>query len=141
VLKGTLENFSLPVISTPDAALAAIPTEEPAQETPMPIIVTGFSEFLAEISLLEITPSTDLRTIQVSISIHNSGNLAGRLTVCDVALTPAGSTPLAVWLTEPALPLELAPGATQTLTLTLPRPSTATATLKILSGEYELKGY
>lgn len=141
VLKGMQDNFLLPVISTPDASLAVIPPEATAEVASPPVPVTGLSEFLTEISLLEITPSADLKTIQVGISIHNYGGLPGRLTVCDVALTPSGGTPLAAWLTDPALPVELAPGATQTLSLTFPHPATATATLNILNLEFVLEGY
>jgi hypothetical protein len=141
VLKGVPENTLMPVITTPDAALSTIAPQETPDETSMPINITGLSGFLTEISLLETVPSADLTTIRVGISINNYGNLSGRLTTSDFSLTPAGGTPLALLQSEPALPLELAPGTTQTLSLTFPRPATAMATLIILNVEFDLEGY
>jgi hypothetical protein len=133
VLKGTPQNILLPVTSTPDAALATLAPEATPEATPeetaMPVNTPDYSELLAEISLLETIPSADLTTIRVGISIYNYGQLAGTLTNKDVSLTPQGGTALALLHSEPALPLELAPGATRTIYLTFPRPVTATATL------------
>lgn len=141
VLQGKPKNYLLPVMSTSAASVDRL-----APEATPGIPITGlnkpdYSELLAEISLLETIPSADLCSIQVGISINNYGPLAGTLTGFDISLTPQGSTPLAVVQSEPALPLELAPGSTQTIYFTFPRPATAAATLKILSVELELEGY
>jgi len=106
-------------------------------DTPAP----GGSDIQAEISLLETTTSKDGTTIRIGITIHNFGGAAFTLSASDVALTPQDAQPLTMISSEPALPKEIAPGATETFYFTFARPSTLTATLKIFGVEYELEGY
>jgi len=94
----------------------------------------------AEISLLETTTSADQTTIQVKVSILNTGKIPLTLTAKDVALL-VDSAITAPQRSEPVLPREVATGATETFTFTFARPTTTTAILKILSIEYDLEGY
>jgi hypothetical protein len=98
------------------------------------------SAIQAEISLLETVPSTDKKTLKVSVSIANYGQSAIALTADEVSLLVSGSAaaPLA---SEPALPKEIASGATETFAFTFAYPNTPGATLKVFSAEYELEGY
>ena len=101
----------------------------------------GSSEIQAEISLLETTPSTDNTTIRVGISIQNYGATAFSLSGSDVSLTSQDGTALIMVNSEPVLPKEIGPGATETIYLRFPRPSSPTATIKIFDIEYELEAY
>lgn len=96
---------------------------------------------LAEISLLEMALSQDGTLLQLNISIANYGQR--RITVdADniLLLTPDGTIARAV-SSEPVLPREIAPGATETFSLTFARPTIPGATLKIFDAEYLLEGY
>ena len=114
-------------------------TEEQLSTINTPVL--GGSEIQAEISLLETIPSSDGATIRVGISILNYGAAAFALSVNDVSLIQPEATPLILVNSEPALPKEIGPGATETIYFTFPRPTSPTATLKILDVEYELEGY
>jgi len=118
MVKGELAGESINVFNTPDA-----------------------SEIQAEISLLKTSSSNDKKTVEIEISILNSGPSSFTLTSNDVSLTPEGDNTVAPTDTHPSLPYEIEPGETVTMQLTFPRPSTTTATLKILSTEYDLEGY
>lgn len=99
------------------------------------------SEIQAEISLLETTASADGKTIRVGVSIINTGQVPITLTANDVSLASEKTAPIAPASTEPALPLEIKPGASETIYFVFPRPSSETATFKVFSAEYELEGY
>lgn len=98
-------------------------------------------EVQAEISLLEIVTSPDGATIQVEISIFNYGGSPFSLSANDISLTAQDGTPLNLILSDPALPREVLPGATEAVHLTFPRPGSPTATLRIFTAEYEIEGY
>jgi hypothetical protein len=101
----------------------------------------GTSDIQAEISLLETTTSADGTTIKVSVSIQNYGAAAFTLSTSDVSLTQQDGTSLNMVSSEPPLPKEIAPGATETIYFTFPRPASPTATLKIFTVEYDIEGY
>jgi len=109
-------------------------------------IITTFNtpdpaEIQAEVSLLETTTSADGKTIRVDISILNNGQSPITLSASAISLTSENATAITLEISEPALPLEIKPGAAETIHLTFPLPSTPIATLKIFSAEYELEGY
>lgn len=95
----------------------------------------------AEISLLNTTTSSDGTAILVELSVLNYGGTAFTFTVNDVTLALEASVTFPILNSEPSLPREVQPGATETFTFTFPRPPTPTATLKVLTVEYELEGY
>jgi hypothetical protein len=99
------------------------------------------SEIQAEISLLETTASADGKTIRVGVSILNTGQSPITLTVNDVSLAYENNAPIVPDSAEPALPLEINPGASETIYFVFPQPSSEAATFKVLSVEYELEGY
>lgn len=103
--------------------------------TPVP------GEVQAEISLLETTTSPDNGSIRVGVSIQNYGATTFTISATDVALTQPDGTPIGMLSSEPALPKEIAPGATETIYFFFYRPASPTATLKLLSVEYDLEGY
>ena len=105
--------------------------------TPVP----GASDIQAEISLLEITTSPDGGSMRVGVSIQNYGTAAVALAGTDVTLTQPDGTPVGMLSSEPPLPKDVAPGATETLYFFFYRPTSPTATLKLLTVEYELEGY
>ena len=126
----------------PSSALAGFVIDgELAEETINAFNTPDPSEIQAEISLLETTTSDDGQTIRVSISILNYGQSAITLSTIDVALTPQDTAPLVMINSEPTLPVEIAPGATEEIHFTFPRPSFQLATIKVFSVEYELEGY
>jgi hypothetical protein len=90
---------------------------------------------------LETTTSADGTTIKVSVSIQNYGAAAFTLSTSDVSLTQQDGTSLNMVSSEPPLPKEIAPGATETIYFTFPRPASPTATLKIFTVEYDIEGY
>jgi hypothetical protein len=96
------------------------------------------SEIQAEISLLETIPSTDKKTLKVSVSIANYGQSAITLTADEISLLANGSA-AAPLTSDPALPKEIASGATENFAFTFAYPAAPGATLKILSVEYELE--
>jgi hypothetical protein len=98
-------------------------------------------ELQAEIGLVETGVSSDGNNIHLTVSIYNFGGTAFSLSAGDVSLTPAGAEPLAMTTSEPALPREIAPAATEIFTFTFPRPSTPTSTLKVFTVEYDVDGY
>lgn len=118
VVQGELQQETITSFNTPDASVLQ-----------------------AEISLLETTTSADGTTITVGISIYNYGQVAGTLTSGDVSLTDENGSVASLLKAEPTLPIQIAPGLTQTIYFTFQRPKTNTATLKILSAEYILEDY
>ena len=125
--------------STAGFVIKGNPAEETVSvlDTPMP----DESGILAEISLLDTSTSPDGTTIKVGISIQNYGQTAFTLSLSNVSLTPQDSTPLALISSEPSLPKEIDPGATETFYFTFPHPSAQIATLKIFTVEYDIEGY
>jgi hypothetical protein len=103
--------------------------------------VLGAADVQAEISLLETTPSENGGTIRIGISIYNYGGSAFTLSASDVSLTPQDGSALTMASSEPALPKEISPGATETIYFTFPRPSSPTTTLRIFTIEYDIEGY
>lgn len=99
------------------------------------------SSLQVEISLLGTTTSDDKTTISVTVYINNTGQTTARLTSGDVSLAPEGAAPEAPIRVEPPLPLDIKPGAAESLRLTFRRPSTPTAGLKIFTVEYTLENY
>jgi hypothetical protein len=99
------------------------------------------SQIQAEVSLLETTTSADGKTIRVGISILNNGQTPITLSTSEVSLTSENATAVALETSEPALPKEIKPGATETFHFTFARPNTKTVTIKVFSAEYELDGY
>ena len=98
------------------------------------------SEMLAEISLLETIPSADKTTIKVNVSVANYGQANITLTSNDVSLLIRDSIFMPL-TSEPTLPIEIAPGATETISFAFAFPNAPGATLKVFSAEYELEGY
>jgi hypothetical protein len=99
------------------------------------------AEMQAEISLLGIAPSDDGKTLQVSVSIQNTGATLITFRADNVSLTGEDAAALPLERSEPGLPMEIQPGESGEFMLAFVRPSTATATLNILGVEYELEGY
>jgi hypothetical protein len=118
VVKGELSEETIKVFNTPDT-----------------------SEMQAEISLLGTSSSDDGKNITVEISIMNYGQSPITLSVSDVSLTSGNNASVAPDISEPSLPKEIQPAATETIHFTFPHPSSATATIKIFNAEYELEGY
>jgi hypothetical protein len=102
---------------------------------------SGGSEIQAEISLLETTASPDGTTIQIGVSIQNYGGSAFMLSASDISLTPQDAAPLVMAGSDPPLPKEITPGATETIYFAFPRPASPTAVLKIFTIEYDIEGY
>ena len=142
LLDGSTSGITVILLSDPSTASIFVRgelTEEQLSTINTPVL--GGSEIQAEISLLETTPSSDGATIRIGISIQNYGATAFALSVNDVSLIQPDATPLTMVNSEPVLPKEIGPGATETIYVTFPRPTSPTATLKIFGIEYELEGY
>ena len=101
----------------------------------------ALSDMLAEISLLETASSPDGASIRVGVSIQNYGALSITLSASDVSLLQDDSTAVMMASSEPALPREIAPGATETIYFNFQRPVSPTAILKIFGVEYDIEGY
>jgi len=95
----------------------------------------------AEVELLETTTSPDQATISVGVSIYNYGGSTFEVTIEDVSLNPENAQPFAPINSEPALPIEIKPGKSQTIYFTFPRPMSDTAVFRIFTIEYDLDGY
>ena len=98
------------------------------------------SAIQAEISLLGTIPSADKKTIKVSVSILNSGQKKITLTSNDVSLL-IGNTIAKPLSSEPVLPKEIAPSATEKFSFTFAYPNAPGATLKVFDAEYDVEGY
>jgi hypothetical protein len=116
-------------------------TGEVAEETISVFNTPDASELLAEISLLGVSSPADKNTVQIEISILNSGQSAFTFLPDNVSLTPENAAPLSLTGAEPSLPYEIKPAETVIFHLIFPRPSSQTATLKVLDVEYEVEGY
>ena len=99
------------------------------------------SEVQVEIGLLETIPSEDGTTVRIGVSIYNWGQSALTLSGDDVSLTQPDATPLTLVSSEPPLPKEIAPAATETFYFAFPRPSAQVVTLKIFTVEYDIEGF
>lgn len=99
-----------------------------AAETPIP--PEGVLQ--AEISFLDSISSPDGQTLTLVISIKNLGDSPIGLSPSDISLTPEGGVPLPLLSVEPALPLEVAPGASQDLRLQFAHPPAGAAVFKLL---------
>lgn len=98
-------------------------------------------EVQAEISLLDTTISTDGSALLVSLSILNTGAEPVVLNSADVSLTAADGAPQPPSQSAPPLPLNLQPGAAETVGFTFARPAAPEAVLKIWTVEFSLEGY
>jgi hypothetical protein len=107
-------------------------------DTPAP---PGTPVIEAEVTFLETLTSADGATIQVGVSVLNYGASAFTLSASDVSLTPENVAPIAPTSAEPPLPLEVGPGATETIYFTFPRPPSNTAVFKVLTVEYDLEDF
>ncbi len=103
--------------------------EAQAVDTPSP---TDANAIQAEISFGDTTTSADGQTVNLSISIKNTGPTVISLTAADLSLTVEGTEPLAPVSVEPALPREIQPGGSETFSITFPKPAANTAVFKIL---------
>lgn len=95
----------------------------------------------AEVSFLEKAVSADGQSLQVGISILNYGAAAFTVSAGDVSLTPENAAPLAPLSTEPALPREVGPGATETFYFTFPQPASGAVVFKIFDAEFDLEDF
>ena len=111
------------------------------QISTIPTSASGIGDIHAEISLLETTASADGTSIRFGVSILNYGTAAFTLSADDISLIQPDGSSLAMTSSEPPLPKEISPGATETIYFTFPRPSSPTATLKIFTIEYDIEGY
>ncbi len=95
----------------------------------------------AEISLLDTKASADGKSVQVNVSILNTGQSSFSLSTENVALTAKDSNTAKLLGSEPGLPQSFEPGESKTISFTFAKPSSATATLKIFDVEYDIEGY
>jgi hypothetical protein len=98
-------------------------------------------EVNVEISLLETSTSDDRQTIQVVISILNYGYDPITISDSDISLTPEGESPLALYHSDPILPITIKRNETSTIALTFPHPYNSIATIKIFMIEFDLEDY
>lgn len=96
-------------------------------------------DVLAEVSLLETALSQDGSQLKVSVSIVNFGQRTIMVSSENVTLLASGTVALPL-TSEPALPREIAPGATETFTLIFVRPTASEATLRVFDVEFVLGG-
>ena len=106
-------------------------------ETPAP----DASEVQAEVELLETTTSADQATILVGVSIYNYGGSPFEISIEDVSLNPENAQPFTPINSEPALPIEIKPGKSQTIYFKFPRPSASTVFFKIFDVEFPIEGF
>ncbi len=102
-----------------------------APETPNPNAVQ------AEISFISQTTSTDGKALSLKIAVKNTGSKVIHLSVGDISLTAAGAAPAAA-SSDPNLPLDIPPGASQTFLLTFAKPAGNTAVFKVLDFSVDL---
>jgi hypothetical protein len=95
----------------------------------------------AEISLLDIKPSADGKSVEITVSILNTGERSFILSNQDVYLTASGGIPVPPSASKPEIPLTIDANQKKTITFTFPRPSASTATLQIFDVEYDVEGY
>ncbi len=101
-----------------------------APETPSP---TEANEVQANISFLGNTTSPEGKSVQITVTITNTGSTAITLRNKDISLTAENAAPLAPQSVEPSLPQTIQPGAGVTFAITFPQPGVKTAVLKILT--------
>jgi hypothetical protein len=136
VVRGALAGQQVNALNTPMPSAVETPAF-PTSSIPTP----DAKSIQAEISLLDIKASADGRSVQVSISILNTGQPSFDLSTESVALTAEDATVAKLLESEPSLPQSFKPGEPKGITLTFARPSSPTATLKILDIEYDIEGY
>jgi hypothetical protein len=85
----------------------------------------------ADIEFQDVSPSSDGTMLDVSLTVTNRGSAALGLSPGDIGLRPAGGDELAPLSTAPALPLQIAPGASQDLTIHFPWPGAGTVTFRL----------
>ncbi len=105
----------------PEALVTAAP------ETPNPNAVA------AEVSFLGQSNSSDGKTLNLQISVKNTGTNVIHLSASDISL--GGAAPASV---DPALPVDIRPGAASTLTIAFAKPTGNTAVFKILDFSVDL---
>jgi hypothetical protein len=105
-----------------------------AVETPGPgEAPTETNEVQADLSFLGNTTSPDGKSVQITLTITNTGSAAISLTANDLSLTAENAAPLAPTSVEPSLPQTIPPGAGATFAITFPHPGANIAVLKILT--------
>ncbi len=106
-----------------------------APETPSP---TEANAVQADISFLGNTTSPDGKSVQITVTMTNTGTTPITLTTNDISLTAENAAPLAPLSIEPSLPQTIQPGAGATLAITFPHPGVKTAVFKILDFSVDL---
>ena len=123
------------VIQGDPAAAAWVIQGELAGEEIQAVSTPKPEDVLAEISLLGTELSQDGTLLKVSVSVVNYGQKSLTVTSGDVSLLADGVTTMPLG-SEPALPREIVPGATETFSFTFARPAASEATLRIFDAEY-----
>ncbi len=104
----------------------------PAPETPNPNAIQS------KISFLDQSVSADRKTLTLKIAVKNTGPNVIHLVNGGITLTQGQGAPAAPQSVDPALPLDIQPGATQTITLTFAKPVGNVATFKLLDFSVDL---
>ncbi len=111
----------------PEALFTAAPSE-----TPDPNAIR------TDISFLEQSTSQDGKTLTLKLAIKNTGAKVIQLTRDGISLTSGEGAPAAPSSVDAALPVDIQPGATQTITITFAKPAGNVATFKILDFSVDL---
>ena len=106
-----------------------------APETPSP---TEANAVQAEISFLGNTPSPDGKSVQITLTLTNTGSTPISLTTNDISLTPANAASLAPLSVESSLPQTIQATAGATFSIMFPHPGVKTAVFKILDFSVDL---
>lgn len=102
------------------SGIVIAPTETPLPGAPDAAAPEGLQ---ADISFLETSPSADGKTLRLVIEVKNVGSSPLSLKPDDFSLAPDGAPDQPPLSTDPALPLEIAPGEMRQLTLDFPQPA------------------
>ena len=115
--------------SMPAAQTQITPTFLPTSATPEPTLVNPSQ---LDMLFLKSSMSADGATVTLDIKLTNKGVNPITLTDDDLSVTPEGGTTAPPAAVTPALPQEIAPGASVTISVTFPNPNTPSVVLKIL---------
>ena len=99
----------------------------PVPETPNPNAVS------AEVSFLGQSTSADGKTLTLKLSVKNTGTNVIHLSQGDISLGAVAPTSV-----DPALPMDIQPGATATFSFTFAKPGGNTAVFKLLDFSVDL---
>lgn len=102
--------------------------EPPTQAAPEAAEPAGLQ---ADIVFLETIPSADGQTLRLVLEITNTAAAPLALAAQDFSLAPDGAPEQPPLSAEPALPLEIAPGASLRLTLVFPHPGGDSALFRL----------